>query len=68
MTDTLGDTLPREMERVRALIPIYETLRPGSNFILIMIQADLKKAQRAITEGDLPAMIVAYKALKEYKE
>jgi hypothetical protein len=68
MTDTLGDALPREMARVRdKVMPAYVEIGPGGAFALAFMRQDLDRAAKAMAEGDLPAMIAAYQALKEYK-
>lgn len=69
MTDTVGDALPREMTRVRNLIPLYQNLRhDAGRFAIAMMNADLDRAQKAMIEGDLVDMIGALRSLKEYKE
>lgn len=68
MTDTLGDALPREMARVRdEVMPAYLEIGPAGAFALSFMRQDLDRAAKAMAEGDLPAMITAYQALKEYK-
>lgn len=64
---TLGEDLPKEMARVRdKVMPVYRDIGPAGSFALGFMQASLDRATRAITEGDLVAMISAYMELKEY--
>lgn len=66
---TLGDALPKEMARVRdVLMPRYQQIGPAGMFALTMMRMDLDRAAKAMVEGDLVAMIAAYKALKEYED
>ena len=63
--DTLAAALPREIERVAKLIPIYRSVPTG--FIAAgLMQASLNAAQAAIGSGDLAGMIRAYADLKGY--
>lgn len=55
----LGEDLPKEMARVRDVVM-------SGWLALNMMRRDLDAAAKAMAEGDLPAMIAAYKALKEY--
>lgn len=69
MSATLGDDLPKEMARVRdEVMPAYADplLKGAGTFALQMMRRDLDRAARAMAEGDLPEMIAAYAALKEY--
>jgi hypothetical protein len=61
---TLADALPKEIERCQDLIGIYKSLGPVGMFGHAAISADIAAAHRAMMEGDLPAMIQAYEALK----
>lgn len=68
MTDTLGEALPREMSRVRdEVMPAYIDIGPPGLPALAMMRADLDRAEKALAEGDIPAMIRAYESLKDYK-
>lgn len=65
---TLGDDLPRQMARVRdEVMPAYQAIGPAGSYALAMMCADLDRAAKAMAEGDLPAMIVAYKSLSDYQ-
>lgn len=65
---TLGAELPREMARVRdEVLPAYIQLGQAGRFAVQMIRIDLKKASKAIFEGDLAKMILVYKSLKAWR-
>ena len=68
MTDSLAEALPREMTRVRdVILPRYVAIGPRGQWAAAMMRADLDAAQKAMIEGDVVAMIRAYKALKGYE-
>ena len=64
--DTLGDALPREIERVQELIKEYESV-PNGNIAASLMKADIKRANEAMISGDIVGMVSAYSALKDYK-
>ncbi len=65
---SLGEELPKEMARVRdEVMPAYIEIGPAGMFALTFMRRDLDAAAHAMAEGDLPSMIAAYQALKEYK-
>lgn len=67
VTDTLGDSLPREMARVRdQVMPAYISIGPAGGFALALMRADLDRAARAMIEGDVVEMLRAYESLKGY--
>lgn len=68
MADSLGEALPREMTRVRGLIPIYQSIGPAGGFAIAMMNRSLDDAQRALAEGDVVAMIRVYEDLKGFHE
>ena len=65
---TLGYALPREMSRVRELIPMYESIGPAGGFAVLMMKRALDVAQKALAEGDVVAMIRAHEDLKGFHE
>jgi hypothetical protein len=68
MSRTLGEELPKEMARIRDVVmPAYQECGPSAALTLALMRHDLDRAAKALAEGDLPAMIDAYQALKEYK-
>ncbi len=67
MTETLGTALPKEMTRVRdVVIPPYIEIGPAGAIALAMMRASLDRAQKALAEGDVVAMMQAYEDLKGY--
>ena len=60
--------MPREMTRIRdEVMPAYQEIGPPGAFALLMMRADLDKAQKAMAEGDTVEMIRVYESLKGYK-
>lgn len=69
MTERLGEALPKEMARVRdVLMPLYQSIGPTGRIALVLMRNELDRAAKAMIEGDLPAMIRSYEALKDFKE
>lgn len=66
MNKTLGDALPEQIKRVSELVSLYKTV-PYGNLAAALMQRDIETAHKAMMEGDLPAMIDAYKALEEWE-
>lgn len=66
-TETLADALPREMERVRELIPQYQSIGAAGTFAIVCMRQDLLHAAAAIADQNTVEMIRAYQALKGYK-
>jgi hypothetical protein len=62
---TLGDALPKEIERCQKLLLDYAEIGPAANFGAMMIRADIAAAHKAMINGDIVAMMLAYNALKE---
>ena len=63
-TETLGDALPKEIERCQRLLEIYASLGPVGAFGYHAIELDIEAAQKVIADGDVVAMLRAYEALK----
>lgn len=64
---TLGHQLPKEMARVRdEVMPAYQEIGMSGYMALEFMKRDLNYAAQAMAEGDLVAMIRAYKVLQEY--
>jgi hypothetical protein len=63
--DTLADALPREIERVKEVVKLYDEIGPAGAFGAMMIRRDIAEAERAIREGDTVAMLRIYPVLKE---
>lgn len=62
---TLGDDFPVEQARVRKILGYYKEIGPAGAFGALMIEAVLRRADRAAVEQDLPAMICAYQEMKD---
>lgn len=65
MSDTLADALPREMKRVRELIPIYTSV-PNGSFAIAMMNEALSRAEKSMAEDDVLRMLAAYVELKGF--
>jgi hypothetical protein len=63
--ETLADALPKEQQRVRDLLPIYDAI-PTGVFAATMMRQSLALAEQAAASGDVAAMIAAYEDLKGY--
>ncbi len=64
---SLGEALPAEMARVRdKVMPAYSSIGPSGAPALFMMRASLDEAAKAMAEGDVVAMAVAYEDLKGY--
>lgn len=61
---TLGDALPREIERCQELLVAYAEIGPAGAFGAAMIRADIAAAHKAMMDGDVVAMLSAYDALR----
>lgn len=68
-TETLADALPKEQQRVRDLLPIYDAI-PSGIFAATMMRESLAKAERASASGDVVVvvMLAAYEDLKGYSD
>lgn len=63
---TVGDDFPIELERVRELLGIYESLPLQSGFFGVAVLKDLiKRAEKAQAENDVVAMVRTYAEMKE---
>ena len=68
MNETLGEALPKEIERCQELLAEYRKIPPASGaFAAAMIEQDIKNAHKAMIEQDLPTMIRVYEALKGWQ-
>jgi hypothetical protein len=63
---TLADALPREQERVRELVAVYDTIPTGA-FGAAMLRQALTRAEHAASSGDVVAMLRSYEELKGCK-
>jgi len=65
--ETLGEALPREMARVRDLIPAYLDCGVGGIPAATMMRASLDAAAKAMIEGDVCDMLRCYHDLKGWE-
>lgn len=61
--ETLAEALPREQERVRELLPLYDAI-PAGAFGAAMLRQALKRAEKAAASGDVIAMLQSLDELK----
>lgn len=65
--ESLGEALPREMARVRdQVMPAYLSIGQVGAFALGNMRADLDAAAKALSEGDVIAMLRVHESLKGY--
>lgn len=65
MSENLMEGLINELNRVRELLKDYEEIGPAGIFGATMLKQDIKKAEKAISSGDVIQMLLAYNSLKE---
>ena len=61
---TLGEELPKELARVRELLSAYKEIGTAGRFGALMIEGLLRKADKAMADGDVVNMIRVYEELK----
>lgn len=62
---TLGDALPKEQARVRALVNEYRALEGGAGLpAALMMEQSLARAERAAMSGDVVQMLGAFQELQ----
>lgn len=69
---TLGDELPREINRVRGVQDTYKLLRGMPNVIvepqIAMMEASIQAGIKAAATGDVVEMLRCYEDLKGYEK
>lgn len=65
MSESLGTEFPKAQERAREYLLIYQELGPCGAFGALHIRDVLHRADKAVMEQDLPAMIRIYQELKD---
>jgi hypothetical protein len=65
MSDRLAEALPREIERVQELLPLYDAI-PTGIFASTMMRNSIKAAHAAMMDGDVVSMLRCYEDLKGY--
>lgn len=63
-TQTLADAFPREQQRVRELLTVYEGI-PTGGFGAAMLRQTLDRAERAAISGDITQILTSYQELKD---
>jgi len=67
--ENLIEGLQREMNRVREMITVYESIPKGAGIMGAMFMREsIKIAEVAIANGDTVDMMRAYTNLQEYKD
>jgi len=61
--ETLGDALPREIERCQELLTQYAAIGSAGIFGAMMIKEEISAALKSMIEGDVVAMLRAYEKL-----
>lgn len=61
----LAEALPKEQQRVRDLLPLYDAI-PTGVFAATMMRMALTKAEHAAASGDVVAMLRSYDELKGF--
>jgi hypothetical protein len=62
-TQTLADAFPREQERVRELVNVYDEIPTGA-FAAAMLRRILEDSETAAMSGDITAVLRSYEELK----
>ena len=65
--ENLAEALPKEQQRVREMLPLYDAI-PAGVYAATMMRESLARAEQAAASGDVIAMIAAYKDLAKYSE
>ena len=64
---TVGEELPKEVERVRAeVMPAYQSVGQQGAVVLGWMRASVDRAEKAMASGDVVEMVRAYKELRGY--
>lgn len=68
MAENIIEGVQRQCNRVRDLIPQYESLPNGAGSIAVaLMRASIQLAEQAIASGDVTQMIGAYRDLEGYE-
>jgi len=63
---SVGEEMPKEMARVREMLPIYDSI-PMGLIAAGLMRAALDRAAVALAQGDVVAIIRSYAELKDFK-
>lgn len=61
--ESLAEALPKEQQRVRELVKVYDEI-PAGEFGAVMLRQALTRAGHAAASGDVVAMLRSYQELK----
>jgi hypothetical protein len=64
-SESLAEALPKEQQRVRDLLPLYDAIPTGIFAATLMRQA-LTRAEQASASGDVVAMLRCYEELRGF--
>lgn len=65
MSATLGDEYPKEQARCRELLGLYKEIGPAGQFGALMIEDMLRRADEAVVQGDVIAMLRVFQEMQE---
>lgn len=65
---SLGEEFPKQQARIRQCLLNGKEIGFAGRFYCAMAEDLLKRADRAVVEQDLPAMISIFNEMKEFKE
>ncbi len=65
MSTTLGDEYPKEQARCRELLGLYKEIGPAGQFGALMIEDMLRRADEAVVQGDVIAMLRVFQEMQE---
>ena len=64
----LVEGIQQECNRVREIIPLYESIGPAGAFGAAMLKQAIREGEAAIASGDALRCLAAYESLKGCKE
>ena len=62
----LIEGIQKECNRVREIIPMYKAIGIPGAFGVTMMEASIERAERAVANDDMVAMVRAYKDLESH--
>ena len=65
---SLGVEFPKEQARLRVILQHATEIGPAGQFLRSMINDCLERADKAVMEQDLPAMISIFAEMQEFSE
>ena len=61
---TLGDMLPKEIKRCQEILIVYAEIGDAGRLAGIILRSEIDYALKAMMEGDVVNMLIAYENLK----